>query len=1034
MDVAPDRRAWNVKVERPTPHPRTIGWVGTAAMAMGGSNQSLFLMAALFVGQGDILGQGSAAVPLLIFGLLLGWAAAPGWTELILMYPNRVGGIAATCAEAFRPYSPVLANLAGVCYWWGWVPTCGLTAILSASAIQQWYLPGVPVAPLAAAIVACFAVVNLLGIARVTRVAVTIASVSATLAFLSGLGPIVTGHVDWRQATTFHLTLPFEGWFGALTSLMAGLYLIGFAAPAFEAAACHVGETIDPVRNVPRAMLAAALMAAVYFVLLPVVWLGVLGPQALGRDLALELGPTFAPVFGSFAKAAAIWFMMFNMFHGTLQPLAGAARTLSQLAEDGLLPRFFGWRLRSDAPWIATSITATMAILFLAIGDPVWLIAAANFTYLIGICLPNVAVWLLRRDAPEMERPYRAPRGTIILGVVAALIWGVSAILGFQQFGLPTVLVGLAFAYAGAALYAWRKLSDRRRQGLPPIISSLHIKLTGAMLLVLTLDGAGYLLAVTHVPAADTALVAALEDIFVAVAILTITVGLVLPGMIAHSAEEVSKAADRLATGTLADFSRAMQALGQGDIEAAQARIDIVPVIANSRDEVGRMAASFNALQGEVARAATGLQGARDGLRTARENLTEINESLRRSVAEYAVLVGELSRAKLAAEAADRAKGDFLANISHELRTPLNGVIGALGVLADTPLEGEQKQFVGIAQRSAELLLAVINDVLDLSRIEAGQVELQIREFDPRRMVEQAIELLQPPAAAKHIRLATRFDAALPHRARSDGDRIRQVLVNLVSNAVKFTSHGAVTVGTGFTAGSPPGNPGTLLFEVEDSGIGIADDRLHLLFQRFSQVDSSLTRPYGGTGLGLAISKSLIDLLGGEIGVDSRIGRGSRFWFTVPLAADQGLAAASEARDPAAEPARLVGRILLAEDSQTNAALAMRLLQRKGAEVLLVSDGRQALDAIQQSPCDLVLMDVSMPNMDGFEATRRIRTLGGSFATIPIIGLTAHALAGDRAACEAAGMNDYVAKPFNRVAFLRTVADWLPGGRNLRAA
>src|SRR6266404_6242692 len=175
-------------------------------------------------------------------------------------------------------------------------------------------------------------------------------------------------------------------------------------------------------------MLAAALMVAVYFVLLLVVWFGVLGLQALGRDLVFELGLIFAPVFGSFAKAAAIWFMMFNMFYGTLQPLAGAARTLSQLAEDGLLPRFFGWRLRSDAPWVATAITAVMAILFLAIGDPVWLIAAANFTYLIGICLPNVAVWLLRRDAPGMKRPYRAPRGTIILGVAAATIWGISAI------------------------------------------------------------------------------------------------------------------------------------------------------------------------------------------------------------------------------------------------------------------------------------------------------------------------------------------------------------------------------------------------------------------------------------------------------------------------------------------------------------------------------------------------------------------------------------------------------------------------------
>src|SRR5712691_3186318 len=175
-----------------TRHPRTIGWVGTTALAMGGSNQSLFLIGAL------IMTQGSAAVPLLILGLLLSWAAAPGWTELVLMYPNRVGGIAATCAEAFRPYSPVLANLAGVCYWWGWVPTCGLTALLSASAINQWYLPWFPVPLLASCIVVLFTVVNLCGVRWVTRLAIPIATASALLAFLSGLVPIVTGHVNWQ--------------------------------------------------------------------------------------------------------------------------------------------------------------------------------------------------------------------------------------------------------------------------------------------------------------------------------------------------------------------------------------------------------------------------------------------------------------------------------------------------------------------------------------------------------------------------------------------------------------------------------------------------------------------------------------------------------------------------------------------------------------------------------------------------------------------------------------------------------------------
>ena len=186
---------------------------------------------------------------------------------------------------------------------------------------------------------------------------------------------------------------------------MAGLYLIGFAAPAFEAAVCHVGEMTNPNRNVPRAMFASAAMASLYFIVLPVVWLGVLGPAQLGKDLMLVLGPTFAPVFGSFAKAAAIWFMMFNMFHGTLQPLAGATRTISQLAEDGLLPRTLMKRSRTDVPWVSTCLTAGMALFFLLLGDPIWLVAAANFTYLIGICLPNVAVWLLRRNQPERCAP-----------------------------------------------------------------------------------------------------------------------------------------------------------------------------------------------------------------------------------------------------------------------------------------------------------------------------------------------------------------------------------------------------------------------------------------------------------------------------------------------------------------------------------------------------------------------------------------------------------------------------------------------------
>eukprot|EP01037_Dinobryon_pediforme_P027058 gene27058-29813_t len=237
---------------------------------MGGSNQSLFLIAALFGGQGDIPGQGSASIILLFAGLLLSYAAAPGWIELVLMSPNRVGGIAAACTAAFKPYSLILSTLAGVCYWWGWVPTCGLTALFSASAINQWALPDVPVPAIACCLVILFVGVNLAGIKWVAKLSILIASVSAGLAFVSMIAPVVAGTADWSKLGQLQLTLPFQGWFGAVTSLRAGLYLIGFAAPAFEAATCHVAETIDENRNVPRAVFGAAFMAAIFFIGLPI--------------------------------------------------------------------------------------------------------------------------------------------------------------------------------------------------------------------------------------------------------------------------------------------------------------------------------------------------------------------------------------------------------------------------------------------------------------------------------------------------------------------------------------------------------------------------------------------------------------------------------------------------------------------------------------------------------------------------------------------------------------------------------------------
>ena len=1012
----------------PRVHPRTIGWIGTAALAIGGSNQSLFLLAALFGGQGDIPGQGSASILLLAVGLLLSYAAAPGWIELVLMSPNRVGGIAACCTAAFRPYSPILSALTGVCYWWGWVPTCGLTALFSATAINQWALPGVPVSAIACFLVVLFAAVNLAGIKWVTWLSIPIATVSAALALVSMIAPVIAGRADWSSLGRLHLDMPFQGWFGGVTSMMAGLYLIGFAAPAFEAATCHVGETFDQDRNVPRAVLVSAAMAAVFFVGLPVVWLCVLGADPLKGDLGQVLGPTFEPLFGGLAKSAAIWFMMFNMFHGTMQPLAGASRTLSQLSEDGLMPRFLALRSRADVPWIATLLTAAFSILFLMIGDPIWLLAAANFTYLIGICLPNIAVWLLRRDAPDAERPWRAPIGTIGLGVAAALVWLTSTLLGFEQFGLPTVVFGLAMAYSGAALYAWRKIEDRVVSGRSAIAPTLHVSLTGAMLIVLALDAAGYLIAVDRIPVGQPALIAALEDIFVAVAILTITVGIVLPGIIAQSAGEISSAALRLSSGVLREFSDAMNSLARGNLAGAHLDAGIVPVVVRSKDELGVMAQSFNAMQLEVKKAAVGIDGAREGLEAARAELTQTNKHLRDEIRKQEKLATELMLSRDAAEAGNRSKSEFLAMISHELRTPLNGVIGMTGLLLDGALDERSRNYASTLHEAGDHLLQLINDLLDFSKLEANQLVFEEIAFELDTVVRSVLDLVAPRARAKGIHLAKYMSADIPPILIGDPGRLRQVLINLLGNAVKFTQSGTISLEVHRLHSE--GGEAVLEFMVRDTGIGIEPDKLPLLFREFSQLDSSISRRFGGTGLGLAICKRLVARMAGSIGAQSDPGRGSTFHFTARLKLPGALT--EYVSPPAARLDAL--RILIVDRDEINCARVAQETSDRGASVETSTDAQGALAMLRAAaaegrPFHAALVNQTSPGFDANDLARAIRA-EPSVPTIRLLRTSSDGLDADQRIAAECAFDAVMVRPILLEALVRALsAD--PLGREL---
>jgi two-component system, sensor histidine kinase len=882
-----------------------ISWISIVAIAFGGCNLSFFLFGPLFTMPGTI------SVLLLFIGQLISYLAAPGWLKLILSYPNKVGGITPAAAECLRPYSQILGTIIGIGYWIAWTCASSFSAMFFSITIKQWVPINVSTQLIAVILIVVVTGMTLLGLKWLSKILIPIALVTFIITLVSILLPIASGQINWNQAFTYKWKQPFPGWFGTITSLMGGLYYVGWVVPAFESSMCFMGEMKDNKRGIKYVLLTSIFITSIYCIVIPIIWLGVLGPDPIKQDIiqVSDLSHVFISLGMHPAILLAVCFLTLNTILSAFTPLCNAPRTLAQLADDGFIPKIFSQRtVKNKVPWIATLVTSAVVIYIILYGAKTWLIAATNFDYLICVSIASIAACMIVYHDKKILFTKGQGHSSLplYLGLIPAGTWILATILGFQQFGFITVVIGIAFAFSGSLFLVYRKISNQVCLHKPWFMPSLQIKFIGILFLILTLDSFGYFIAVQYILQleSDTPLVTVLVDIFITVALLTISGGLVIPGAIVTAVDNLAESAINLANTTLLDFSKAMIALGKGNLENASVNnMNIVPLPVYSNDEIGKMAEGFNLLQAEIIVSAQGLKGAREKLIQARKELLEINEKLENRVKERTkelaisnqTLQETLNDLTLAQDKLiEIGKMSFLEGLISSITNQISEPIG-IAVTATSKLKADLstnimefnnrnltylhlKKFLGTSQELTNLIeknlrraVDTFDNFMQLSTDQFSDSQVS-KNFYLKECLEFIILSLQPSLKKAHLTI----DLECPENLviKSYPGTIFQIISILVKNSIM---HGFKPEQTGKIDIQVTFDDDNVILKYSDNGCGIPPENMNRIFEPFFTTKYSK----GCLGLGLHIAhSSIVRLLNGTIHCESILGQGTTFIIT----------------------------------------------------------------------------------------------------------------------------------------------------------